>query len=107
MRISITHDRLARRLDEAAGFMVPLVPRGLNQILPLPNVRDEVVTAYHGDAVRSNSDLVPPMPDSDYAVPVIDGVRTRYVLWRCPTLSRPRYRWAPPTPIPIPGSAGS
>jgi len=78
--IGITNDRLERldrRLDEAAGFAVPFVPGGLEQIPPSPNVRDVVITVHRGDEVRSNSDVVLPLLDSDYATTVIDGVRYR------------------------------
>lgn len=78
--IGITNDRLERldrRLDEAAGFAVPFVPRGLDQIPPSPNVRDVVITVHRGSEVRSNSDVVLPLLDSDYATTVIDGVRYR------------------------------
>ena len=78
--IGITNDRLERldrRLDEAAGFAVPFVPRGLDQIPPSPNVRDVVITVHSGDEVRSNSVVVLPLLDSDYATTVVDGVRYR------------------------------
>ena len=78
--IGITNDRLERldrRLDEAAGFAVPFVPGGLEQIPPSPNVRDVVITVHRGSEVRSNSDVVLPLLDSDYATTVIDGVRYR------------------------------
>lgn len=78
--IGITNDRLERldrRLDEAAGFAVPFVPGGLEQIPPSPNVRDVVITVHRGDEVRSNSDVVLPLLDSDYATTVIDGVPYR------------------------------
>jgi len=78
--IGITNDRLERldrRLDEAAGFAVPFVPGGLEQIPPSPNVRDVVITVHRGNEVRSNSDVVLPLLDSDYATTVIDGVRYR------------------------------
>ena len=78
--IGITNDRLERldrRLDEAAGFAVPFVPRGLEQIPPSPNVRDVVITVHRGAEVRSNSDVVLPEVDSDYATIVVDGVRYR------------------------------
>ncbi len=78
--IGITNDRLERldrRLDEAAGFAVPFVPRGLDQIPPSPNVRDVVITVHRGSEVRSNSNVVLPLLDSDYATTAIDGVRYR------------------------------
>ncbi len=78
--IGITNDRLERldrRLDEAAGFAVPFVPGGLEEIPPSPNVRDVVITVHRGDQVRSNSDVVLPLLDSDYATAVVDGVPYR------------------------------
>jgi len=78
--IGITNDRLERldrRLDEAAGFAVPFVPRGLEQIPPSPNVRDVVITVHRGEEVRSNSDVVLPILNADYATTEIDGVRYR------------------------------
>ena len=78
--IGITNDRLERldrRLDEAAGFAVPFVPRGLDQIPLNPNVRDVVITVHRGDEVRSNSGVVLPELDSDYATTEVDGVRYR------------------------------
>ena len=78
--IGITNDRLERldrRLDEAAGFAVPFVPRGLDQIPPSPNDQDVVITVRRGDKVRSNSDVVLPRLDSDYATTEVNGVRYR------------------------------
>jgi len=78
--IGITNDRLERldrRLDEAAGFAVPFVPRGLDQIPPSPNDQDVVITVRQGDQVRSNSSVVLPKLDADYADTMIDGVRYR------------------------------
>lgn len=78
--IGITNDRLERldrRLDEAAGFAVPFIPRGLDQIPPSPNVRDVVITVHRGEEVRSNSTVVLPLRDSDYATAMVDGVRYR------------------------------
>src|SRR3954468_18570150 len=78
--VGITNDRLERldrRLDEAAGFAVPFVPRGLDQIPPSPNDQDVVITVRRGDAVRSNSDVVLPRLNSDYGTAEVDGVRYR------------------------------
>jgi two-component system sensor histidine kinase PrrB len=78
--IGITNDRLERldrRLDEAAGFAVPFVPRGLDQIPPSPNDQDVVITVRHGDKVRSNSDVLLPRLSSDYATTEVNGVRYR------------------------------
>ncbi|KAA0107898.1 HAMP domain-containing sensor histidine kinase [Mycolicibacterium sp. P1-5] len=78
--IGITNDRLERldrRLDEAAGFAVPFVPRGLDQIPPSPNDQNVVITVRRGEAVRSNSDIVLPRLNSDYGTAEVDGVRYR------------------------------
>ncbi|MGY4711031.1 HAMP domain-containing sensor histidine kinase [Mycolicibacterium sp. CBM1] len=78
--IGITNDRLERldrRLDEAAGFAVPFVPRGLDQIPPSPNDQDVVITVRRGDQVRSNSTVVLPRLDADYATTYVDGVKYR------------------------------
>ncbi|WP_431238839.1 sensor histidine kinase [Mycolicibacterium aichiense] len=78
--VGITNDRLERldrRLDEAAGFAVPFVPRGLDQIPPSPNDQDVVITVRRGDQVRSNSDVVLPRLNSDYGTAEVDGVRYR------------------------------
>ena len=78
--IGITNDRLERldrRLDEAAGFAVPFVPRGLDQIPPSPNDQDVVITVRRGEQVKSNSPVVLPKLASDYATTDIDGVKYR------------------------------
>ncbi|QEN15970.1 HAMP domain-containing sensor histidine kinase [Mycolicibacterium sp. ELW1] len=78
--VGITNDRLERldrRLDEAAGFAVPFVPRGLDQIPPSPNDQNVVITVRRGDQVRSNSDVVLPRLNSDYGTAEVDGVRYR------------------------------
>ncbi|WP_059016897.1 HAMP domain-containing sensor histidine kinase [Mycobacterium sp. M26] len=78
--IGITNDRLERldrRLDEAAGFAVPFVPRGLEQIPPSPNDQDVVITVRSGDQVKSNSPVVLPELSGDYATTDIDGVKYR------------------------------
>lgn len=78
--IGITNDRLERldrRLDEAAGFAVPFIPRGLDEIPASPNIRDVVITVHRGDEVLSNSAVVLPRLGTDYATTEIDGVRYR------------------------------
>ncbi|WP_328360719.1 HAMP domain-containing histidine kinase [Mycobacterium sp. NBC_00419] len=78
--IGITNDRLERldrRLDEAAGFAVPFVPRGLEQIPPSPNDQDVVITVRRGDQVKSNSPVVLPKLTGDYATTYIDGIKYR------------------------------
>lgn len=78
--IGITNDRLERldrRLDEAAGFAVPFIPRGLDEIPASPNIRDVVITVHRGEEVLSNSAVVLPRLGTDYATTEIDGVRYR------------------------------
>jgi two-component system, OmpR family, sensor histidine kinase PrrB len=78
--IGITNDRkerLDRRLDEAAGFAIPFLPRGLDEIPPSPNDQDAVITVRRGDDVKSNSDVILPKLGADYADTYIDGVRYR------------------------------
>jgi two-component system sensor histidine kinase PrrB len=78
--IGITNDRkerLDRRLDEAAGFVIPLLPRGLDEIPKSPNNQDAVVTIHRGDEVVSNSNVVLPKLEPGYADTYVDGVRYR------------------------------
>lgn len=78
--VGITQDRkerLDRRLDEAAGFAIPFVPRGLDEIPRSPNARDTVITIRRGDQVKSNSDITLPKLREDYADTEVDGVRYR------------------------------
>jgi two-component system sensor histidine kinase PrrB len=71
------NERLDRRLDEAAGFAIPFLPQGLNEIPKSPNNQDAVITVRRGDEVTSNSDIVLPELDPGYADTYIDGVRYR------------------------------
>jgi len=71
------NERLDRRLDEAAGFAIPFLPQGLNEIPKSPNNQDAVITVRRGDEVTSNSDIVLPQLDPGYADTYIDGVRYR------------------------------
>ncbi|MCB0940968.1 MAG: HAMP domain-containing histidine kinase [Mycobacterium sp.] len=90
--IGITNDRLERldrRLDEAAGFAVPFVPRGLDQIPPSPNDQNVVITVRRGDQVRSNSPVVLPKLDADYATTDVDGVRYRVRTVEIPYATEP------------------
>ncbi|MGH3968973.1 MAG: HAMP domain-containing sensor histidine kinase [Mycobacterium sp.] len=76
----ITGDRkywLDRRLDEAAGFAVPFVPRGLDQIPRSPNDAGVVITMRKGDHVTSNSNVTLPELPTGYADTDIGGVRYR------------------------------
>jgi two-component system sensor histidine kinase PrrB len=78
--VGITNDRkerLDRRLDEAAGFAIPFLPRGLGEIPSSPNDQDAVITVRNGDQVKSNSDITLPKLDADYADTYINGVRYR------------------------------
>ncbi|BBX20316.1 two-component sensor histidine kinase [Mycolicibacterium duvalii] len=78
--VGITQDRkerLDRRLDEAAGFAIPFLPRGLDEIPKSPNDQDAVITVRRGGAVTSNSDVILPELETGYADTYIDGVRYR------------------------------
>ena len=79
--IGITNDRkerLDRRLDEAAGFAIPFLPRGLDQIPKSPNDQDAIITVRRSDGqVTSNSDVTLPELPAGYADTTIDGVRYR------------------------------
>src|ERR1700757_5417691 len=78
--VGITNDRkerLDRRLDEAAGFALPFLPRGLAEIPRSPNAHDAIITIRSGDMVKSNSDVTLPKLDVDYADTYVNGVRYR------------------------------
>lgn len=70
-------DRLDRRLDEAAGFAIPFLPRGLDDIPRAPNDQDTVITVRRDGHVKSNSDVTLPPLDVGYADTYINGVRYR------------------------------
>jgi two-component system, OmpR family, sensor histidine kinase PrrB len=70
-------ERLDRRLDEAAGFAIPFLPRGLGEIPHSPNDRDTIITVRRGDVVKSNSDITLPKLDEGYADTYVNGVRYR------------------------------
>src|ERR1700761_5461520 len=59
-------ERLDRRLDEAAGFAIPFLPRGLNEIPRSPNDQDTIITVRRGDQVKSNSDITLPKLGEGY-----------------------------------------
>src|ERR1700740_2862166 len=78
--VGITNDRkerLDRRLDEAAGFAIPFLPRGLDEIPSSPNDRDAIMTIRRGDLVKSNSDVTLPRLKADYADTYVRGGRYR------------------------------
>jgi two-component system sensor histidine kinase PrrB len=78
--IGITNDRkerLDRRLDEVAGFAIPLLPRGLEQIPKSPNDQDAIITVRRGGQVTSNTSVVLPELSPGYADTYVDGVRYR------------------------------
>ncbi|SPM40573.1 two-component sensor histidine kinase PrrB [Mycobacterium numidiamassiliense] len=78
--VGITNDRkerLDRRLDEAAGFAIPFVGRGLTEIPRSPNDQGAIITVRLGEVVESNSDVTLPKLNVDYADAHIDGVRYR------------------------------
>jgi two-component system, OmpR family, sensor histidine kinase PrrB len=78
--IGITNDRkerLDRRLDEVAGFAIPLLPRGLEQIPKSPNDQDAIITVRKGGQVTSNTSVVLPELPPGYADTYVNGVRYR------------------------------
>jgi len=79
--IGITNDRkerLDRRLDEAAGFAIPFLPRGLDEIPTSPNDQDAVITVRRADGqVTSNSKVVLPQLEPGYADTYVGDVRYR------------------------------
>jgi two-component system sensor histidine kinase PrrB len=78
--VGITNDRkerLDRRLDEVAGFAIPLLPRGLEQIPKSPNDQDAVITVRKGGQVTSNTNVVLPDLAPGYADTYVNGVRYR------------------------------
>ncbi len=70
-------ERLDRRLDEAAGFAIPFLPRGLDEIPRSPNDRDTIITVRRDGQVKSNSDVTLPKLAEGYADTYVDGVRYR------------------------------
>src|ERR1700739_1951503 len=59
--IGITNDRrerLDRRLDEAAGFAIPFIPRGLNEIPRSPNDQHTVIPVREGKQGNSHYAVV-------------------------------------------------
>ncbi|MGB8406825.1 MAG: HAMP domain-containing sensor histidine kinase [Mycobacterium sp.] len=79
--IGITNDRkerLDRRLDEAAGFAIPFLPRGLDEIPRSPRDENVVITARQGGRVNSNSaGVVLPQLPVGYADTEVNGIRYR------------------------------
>jgi two-component system, OmpR family, sensor histidine kinase PrrB len=78
--VGITNDRkerLDRRLDEAAGFAIPFLPRGLDEIPRSPSDQDAVITVRKGGDVTSNSKVVLPDLPPGYADTYVNGVRYR------------------------------
>ncbi|OBC01357.1 sensor histidine kinase KdpD [Mycobacterium sp. 852002-40037_SCH5390672] len=78
-------DRLDRRLDEAAGFAIPFLPRGLDDIPRTPNDQDTVITVRRDGQVKSNSDVTLPPLGVGYADTYINGVRYRVRTLEVPT----------------------
>lgn len=70
-------ERLDRRLDEVAGFAVPLLPRGLSEIPLSPNDKDTIITVRHDGQVKSNSNVTLPNLEEGYADTYVNGVRYR------------------------------
>ncbi|OBA64455.1 two-component sensor histidine kinase [Mycobacterium sp. 1100029.7] len=78
--VGITNDRkerLDRHLDEAAGFAIPFLPRGLDDIPRSPTNRDAIMTIRRGSMITSNSDVTLPQLTADYADAYVNGVRYR------------------------------
>lgn len=78
--IGITNDRkerLDRRLDEAAGFAIPFLPRGLDEIPRSPNAEGAIITVRQDGDVTSNSAVVLPDLEPGYADTYVNGVRYR------------------------------
>ena len=78
--IGITNDRkerLDRRLDEAAGFAIPFLPRGLDEIPSPPTTRTPSSPCDKDGQVTSNSNVVLPKLHAGYADTYVDGVRYR------------------------------
>jgi two-component system, OmpR family, sensor histidine kinase PrrB len=78
--VGITNDRkerLDRRLDEAAGFAIPFLPRGLDEIPRSPNDQDAIITVRKGGEVTSNSKVVLPDLPPGYADTHVNDVRYR------------------------------
>jgi len=78
--VGVTNDRkerLDRRLDEAAGFAIPFLPRGLDEIPRTFHDRDAIITVRRGDMIKSNSDVTLPKLDGNYADAYVHGVRYR------------------------------
>jgi len=76
----ITNDRLERldrRLDEAAGFAMPFLTRGVGEIPRSPSDQDAVITVRKDGEVTSNSNVVLPELPAGYADTYVDGVRYR------------------------------
>nr|WP_218620600.1 HAMP domain-containing sensor histidine kinase [Mycolicibacterium hippocampi] len=79
--VGITNDRkerLDRRLDEATGFAIPFLPRGLDEIPNSPDDQDAVITVREADGeVTSTSKVVLPQLEPGYADTYIGDVRYR------------------------------
>jgi two-component system sensor histidine kinase PrrB len=78
--IGITNDRkerLDRRLDEAAGFAIPFLPRGLDEIPKSPNDQDAIITVRRNGEATSNSNVILPELPPGYADTYVGGVRYR------------------------------
>ena len=79
----ITNDRkerLDRRLDEAAGFAIPFLPRGgLGQIPKSPDDQDAIITVRRPgrDQITSNTTVTLPELPAGYADTYVNGVRYR------------------------------
>ncbi len=79
--VGITNDRkerLDRRLDEAAGFAIPFLPRrGLDEVPRSPNDQDAVITVRKDGDVTTNSKVTLPELPPGYADTYVNDVRYR------------------------------
>ena len=104
----ITNDRkerLDRRLDEAAGFAIPFLPRGLGEIPKSPSDQDAVITVRHVNGeVTSNTTVTLPQLPAGYADTYINGVRYRV---RSVTIPAPHPMLVGGMSLHVPGSDSS
>ena len=104
--IGITNDRkerLDRRLDEAAGFAIPFLPRGLDEIPRSPNDQDAVITVREDGEVTSNSDVMLPQAGRRATpTPTSTACATGFARWTSGPPSRCRWPSAQRTTRPSP-----
>src|ERR1700741_5253595 len=82
--VGITNDRkerLDRRLDEAAGFGIPFLPRGLGEIPKTPNDQDALITLRKNGKVTPNPGVGRPKLPAGYEAPIGEGGRYGVRTW--------------------------